>query len=372
MICGVTRSVTWQQVLGRRLRWQLVDEPSAPDAVTVVERLAGVQAQVPSAAELAVAVRRREPAPGALAQALARGELVRTWAHRGTLHVLPVAAAGAHLALLAAARSWHRSPWQRTFAPLAVMDALAEQIPQALAGGPLTRAELVEALRDHAGDVAGELASGWGTVLKPLAWQGLLCQGPPRGRNVTFARPDLLLPGWRGLPAVEEAAPVVVRAYLAAYGPATPDAFDAWLLRGASRRADLTRWFAGLADELTEVDVEGRRGYLLTEHLDDLLGGPPVTRRVHLLPAFDQYVLGPGTADPQIVPAEQRKLVSRAGGWISPVVLVDGRVAGTWEVADGAPVVTPFPGVTIPARPLAEAVERLGAALPAATESMPS
>jgi Winged helix DNA-binding domain len=57
---------------------------------------------------------------------------------------------------------------------------------------------------------------------------------------------------------------------------------------------------------------------------------------VRLLPAFDQYVLGPGTKDPHVLDPARRGDVSRAAGWIAPVVLVAGRVAGTWEVEGGA------------------------------------
>jgi hypothetical protein len=47
---------------------------------------------------------------------------------------------------------------------------------------------------------------------------------------------------------------------------------------------------------------------------------------VRLLPAYDQWVLGPGTADPHVVPPAHREPVSRGAA----VVIVDGVVAGTW------------------------------------------
>jgi hypothetical protein len=355
--------LTWPQALHWRLRRQLVDPPGTLDPEDVVTRLTGVQAQVPAAADLAVAVRTAGRSTG-LSAPLADGRLVRTWAARGTLHVLPVAAAARQLSLLAAARTWHKGSWQREFAPLPVMEALAEHVGRALddAPGPLTREELVSAVDgqiDHDG-LADRLRSGWSALLKPLAWQGVLCQGPPRGRNVTFARPGRLVPEWPGLPDPDVAGPAVVRDHLAAFGPATPESFDAWLLRGATRRADLRRWFAALGDEIASVDVEGRAALVLRADVDALAATRPRSGTVHLLPGFDQYVLGPGTNDPVVVPVESRGLVSRAGGWISPVVLLDGHVAGTWEpAADGEPQVTPFPGVELPRAALGAAVERM-------------
>jgi hypothetical protein len=362
--------IAWSQALGWRLGRQLLSPPAGRDALEVATRLCGVQAQVPSAAELACAVRIAVKPAQDLAAGPSAGRLMRTWTVRGTLHVLPVETAARQLALLAHARTWHSASWQKTFATLPVMQALAEQVHAALADGPLTRTELVAAVSGGARqpdvpsrDFAERLASGWSSLLKPLAWQGVLCQGPPHGRSVTFARPDLLYADWPGLPDPHAAGPAVLRDYLAAYGPATPQAFDAWLARGATRRADLRRWIADLADETTTIDVEGRPALVLTEHLADVLAAPSPDGQVHLLAGFDQYVLGPGTTDHEIVPPAHRARVSRAGGWISPVVLLGGRVAGTWQVVDGEPRVAPFAGVSLPRRALAAAIERTTALL---------
>ena len=45
----------------------------------------------------------------------AEGRLIKTWAMRGTLHVLTPEEAGAFLSMLAAGRSWERPSWQRYF-----------------------------------------------------------------------------------------------------------------------------------------------------------------------------------------------------------------------------------------------------------------
>nr|BFE81915.1 hypothetical protein GCM10020093_045160 [Planobispora longispora] len=73
--------------------------------------------------------------------------------------------------------------------------------------------------------------------------------------------------------------------------PGGPETFDAWLYRGAARKATLRGWFRDLAPELAEVEVEGRPMVLLAEHLDDLVATEPAAG-VHLLPGFDQYILG--------------------------------------------------------------------------------
>jgi hypothetical protein len=320
-------TVTWAQVLGWRMRRQFLDPVSGGGPVEVARRLAGVQAQVASAAELTVALRQAEPRRGAVAQALADGTLVKTWAMRGTLHLLPADQAAAYLELSGAHRRWERASWQRTFgATPADLEAMAAAASDALAGGvALTREELTAEIVDRTGSahLAGVLGSGWGTLLKPLAWWRVLCFGPPSGGRVTFTSADRL-------PAVPDAPATVLRAFLGSYGPATPELFDkVWLSRGVTPRGLLRDWFAALKDELAEVDVEGQRRLMLAEHVDELLAVEP-SRAVRLLGAFDAYVLGGGTSAVEIVPATRRCEVSRPGGWIAPVVLHGGRAAGVW------------------------------------------
>jgi len=331
--------LTWPQVLSWRQRRHLLGRAEAVSAIDVARRLVGVQAQVMSSAEQAVAVRTSRPAPGALAAALADRHLVRTWAMRGTLHVLPLEAAADVLAMLAADRTWERGAWQKTFLPADEVAAIAEAVTTALAGGPLTREELAQAIVGITGnaDQAEHLRSGWGAVLKPLAWQGLLCQGPSSGGTVTFARPDLYLPSWPGLPDAGEAGPRVVERYLAVHGPATEGVFDEWLLRGATPKRVLRGWFGELRADgrIVAVDVEGDPCWARAADVDALAAAEP-SDAVRLLPAFDQYVLAPGTKDPHLLDPVRRRDVSRAAGWIAPVVLVGGRIGGTWEVSDGA------------------------------------
>jgi hypothetical protein len=354
--------VTWSQVFTWRLRRQFLDPRTDADPVTVARRLCGVQAQLASAAELAVAARQREPESGTVNRALAERALMKTWAMRGTLHLLPPDQAGACLALIRTVRTWERPSWQRAFGVTAAeLAALTDAVAEALDGRTLTRDELIGQVLARTGShhIEEQLRSGWGAVLKPLAWSGVLCHGPAQGNRVTFTRPDTWLPGWGGIPEPEAAARVVIPAYLRAYGPATPETFDAWLSRGASRRKDLRGWFAALSDELATVTVEGRDCLLLAEDVDDLAGVEP-TGTVRLLPGFDQYVLGPGAGDTELVAAARRPLVSRTSGWISPVVVCAGRVTGTWELSGDTVAVTWFPEAgPVPADALSAEAERI-------------
>lgn len=339
-------SVRWPQALAWRMRRQFLDPPADVSAVDVVRRLAGVQAQVASSAQLAVAVRQDAPRHD-VDEALAWRSLVKTWAMRGTLHLLPADEAGAYLALAGSVRTWERPVWQRTVgAGPAELESLTAAVAEALDNRVLTREELATEVlqRTRLPDLEEKLRSGWAALFKPLAWQGYLCQGPPDGNRVTFTRPDTWLPAWPGVPDPDEAAPTVLRGYLRAYGPATMAAFDAWLTRGQSRKRQLRSWLEALGDELAPVDVDGEHAYVLAEDLDGLCAQQP-TGTVRLLPGFDQYVLGPGTGAAPVVPPEHRAEVSRKSGWISPVVVAGGRVAGVWQVDGGTLEITLFEGV---------------------------
>jgi hypothetical protein len=82
---------------------------------------------------------------------------------------------------------------------------------------------------------------------------------------------------------------------------------------------------------------------------------------VRLLPAFDPWVMGPGTADSHVVPPAQRAEVSRGAN----LVVSGGVVSGTWSAAKGGAVtVTWFPEAKRPPeRAVTEEVERLSAIL---------
>lgn len=330
----MTAALTWPQVLAWRMRRQLLDPIGKSSVPEVVRRLCGVQAQVASSAELAVRVRRASSRPGEVARALSDGRLIKTWAMRGTLHLLTPKDAGALLSLMASGRSWELPSWERYFGMTSKhWDALRPAVREALQGKTLTREELIAAViaqrgLSHLGDA---LRSGWGTLLKPLAWQGDLCFGPSRGTRVTFVRPEAASSRWSGVLEPDEAAPIVIVAYLRAYGPATMANFRNWLSRGRVSARQIRTWFSALGDRLAQIEVDGDHFYVLSEDLDEIASAKPTTA-VRLLPGFDQYVLGTGTEDPHVVSPKRRTAVSKQAGWIAPIVLAGGVVKGTWEV----------------------------------------
>ena len=358
----MTPRVTWPQALAWRMERQLLEPLGTLSAVEVVRRLGGVQAQVASSAELAVRLRQHKPTASEVRDALTSGLLVKTWANRGALHLLPADEAGAYLSLHAAGRSWESPAWQRYFEITAAqIEGLRDVVKDILDGKVLTREEVNAQIVKRRGyeHLADHLKSGWGTLFKPLAYQGDIVFGPNRGTRVTFARPEQLTPHWRPLPDADEAAPVVIGNYLRAYGPASPAHLRAWLARGRISGKQLKHWFALLGDMLAKVDVQGEDMFVRAEDTDALMAAKPTTT-LRLLGGFDQWVLGPGTDDPHVIPPGRRAAVSRTSGWIVPIVVAGGVVRGTWSLERNRAVVDWFAeSGKPPAGPLGKEVDRL-------------
>jgi DNA glycosylase AlkZ-like len=338
---------TWDQVLSRRLAAHHLDVPSTDGLVPLIRRLSGVHAQLSSSAEASVWLRTGGAiGPREVRQALtADRTLVKTWAVRGTLHLLPAEDMPTWSAALGT-RSFPRPKSWYDYHGVTPEDmaALEATVPELLTGTPMTREELAAAVAQRSGRPQLEkgLLSGWGAVLKPMAARGQLAFGPPDGRSVTFVSPRAWLGEWVPVDP-DRAVPDVVRAVLDGYGPFGLDQLQRW---SALDKPVLRRAVAALGDELVELDVQGQRGWVTVAGAASVTAAEP-SRVVRLLPAFDPYVVGALRQLDRVLPApELRTAVSRASGWISPVLLDGGRIAGTWsqETRAGrlAVTITPF------------------------------
>ena len=320
--------LSWEQVRAFRLERSL---DGTGGIVDTARRLGGVHAQVMSCAELALVARVDGATVNDVREALwERRQLVKTWAMRGTLHLLPAD----DLALWAGAlrtRSylWRSAAWTRYFGvSVEELEALVAAIGESLDGRGLTREELGVAVGQHSGPQAQDLmASGWGTLLKPVAMEGGLVFGPNRGRNVAFVNPHAWIGPFEPLPT-DEAMSEVVRRWLRVYGPGSHEELARWwgVATGRARKA-LDR----LGDELVEVTVEGRRGLALRADARALERAAP-DARARLLAGFDPYVVGFFPRGGLVEPAFKDR-VSRTAGWISPVVVVGGKPVGVWKHA---------------------------------------
>jgi Winged helix DNA-binding domain len=333
-MAGGPVTLTWDQVRARRLSKHHLDR-RVPKArlVDAVRDVSGVHAQVQSSAELQVWARVDGVSRDDVRDALwTHRSLVRTWAMRGTLHLLAAEDLPLYVSALRQHDRWWKGAWLRMIAMTErELRATLEAIRDSLGARPVTREELAEKVAVKVGPKGkARMMSGWGEMLKPAAFHGYLISGPPRGQSVTFVRPDRWL-GKGDMPAPDDAWREILRRYLRAYGPATREDFGRWW---GMQPAPAGRVMKASGDELAEVDVEGDRALALAQDVASLEKARVATA-VRLLPAFDVYVAG---TRPRYSFVERRfeNLVFRQAGWISPVVLIDGRVRGVWSYDQAA------------------------------------
>jgi hypothetical protein len=304
-----------------RVRAQGLGGDRAATVVEAVRRVVGLQAQDIRACRLSVRVRTEVLGGSDVDGAVAAGQVVRTWAMRGTLHMLAAEDVGWVVGLLGPYFARGLAGRRRR---LGLDEDMAERgveaIREELKGGPLTRAQLVERIAGH-GVVIDPRTQAPAHLLGYAAMTGHICRGPEAGGD----EPTYVLTSdWVGeqpaLPREEALARLAAR-YLAGYGPATAADFAAWsgLPLGQARKG-----FEGI--DTVEVTLEGERAYVMSAHVVE--DSPQIA--VRLLGHFDTYLLGYKSRE-LAVPREFDKRIQAGGGFIMPAVLVDGRVVGTWR-----------------------------------------
>jgi hypothetical protein len=299
-----------------------------------------------SAAELSIGLRLSRATRSDVRHALwTERSLVKAFGPRGTVHLLP----RRDLAAWAAALSAVPLPPSGHPADVRMTPAQTEQVVAAIAdatvGVELTIDELHEAVVGATGSWAGELVMEafqdkwprWRQALPLAGRRGVVCFGPNRGRKVTYTNP--------GLPPADAEVAVndLVRGYVRAYGPATPENLAQWLSAPLSWARER---FGVLGGQLEPVEVEGSQAWLLAEECPVPAESP---RGVALLPYFDAYAYAvsahpfalfyPGLA------------ATRAKGNFQ-VLLIDGAVAGVWHQHRSGPTldITVEPVFTLNAR----------------------
>ena len=280
----------------RRAAAQLLCAEKRRTPAAIVRHLLAVQAQDFASVPLALRARSRGLRLADVYAALDSGELVISWLNRGTLHLVCREDYGWLHALTAPTT---RTANNRRLAQEGVSDPARglRAITQALADGPLLRRDI--------GERIGAKGSALTHLLVAATLEGLIVRGPIRGKEQTFV---LVKDHLGELPKVDRDSALheLGLRYAAGHAPAT--------------QADLAYW-AGLP----------------LRAVPRVEGVTPLNRgdmRPKLLPPFDPYIMG--WKDRSFaIPAALTKRVMPGGGMFRAVVLVDGRVAGTWSRAGG-------------------------------------
>jgi hypothetical protein len=153
------------------------------------------------------------------------------------------------------------------------------------------------------------------------------------GKQQTFALLDEWVPapaeGTLGGPATRESALAeLARRYFRGHGPATVADLSRWA--GIPKR-DATAALGAVAEELESAVHEGDK-YWFAPETAHAIGRAKPRATVHLLPGFDEYMLGYVGRSHQLG-AHLEQYGSRVGsnGMLAPTVLVGGRAVGVWR-----------------------------------------
>jgi hypothetical protein len=305
-----------------RLHHQHITAPAFARPADVVDWLVAVQAQDYAGAKWALGLRMRATAEPVLERAFTEGSILRTHLMRPTWHFVTPADIRWMLTLTgprvqaANAGMYRQEGLDRT-----TFKRSNDALVKALRGGvQLTRDELRDVLQTAGIEARGTLRMAYLMMYAEL--EGILCSGPRRGRQFTYALLDERAPGARSLPR-DEALAELARRYFLSRGPATVQDLAKWsglTVADASRGLEAVQ--AGLAHEV----LDGRSYWFSPSAPPPR----PTAPLAHLLSVYDEYLSGYKDRSAIIEPGHAARLIAM-GNLLTSVILVDGQILGTWK-----------------------------------------
>ncbi len=305
---------------------QLLARPLDKSPAEVVRWLGAVQAQDYPAAKWAVGQRTQTASNAAVEQAYQDGTILRTHILRPTWHFVTQADLRWMLDLTAprikTAVAYYYRKLGLDQSTLSRGNAIIEK---ALQGGKhLTRTE-IDPLFVQAGIISATdepLRSLY--VIGSAELEGIVCSGTPRGKQHTYALITERAPNALVLER-EEALAELARRYFTSRGPATLKDYIWWSgLSGANAKAGLEM----IKPELVEEVVDGQSYWLAPSAQPNAQASVPA---VHLLPNYDEYIVGYADRSAMFDPARIKKVDSRGNLLFNHTIVINGQAAGTWK-----------------------------------------
>ncbi|MCU1554894.1 MAG: hypothetical protein JWM13_2380 [Arthrobacter sp.] len=323
---AVVRARLSRETMGRlRLASQGLTGPGHGKVAGAVRWMSAMQAQDLQAALWAVGQRVPGSRLGDVRSALDRGEIVRSWPMRGTLHLLAPEDLKWILGITADRLIRGMAGRHRELGISAAdVDAAAEAGLQLVSGdGAASRAELFQAFEGVGQSTAGQRGIH---LLGILCQRGWLVQGPLAGnQQLVVAFADWIKVS-RSLDRAEGIAEWLLR-YLRSHGPATERDFSWW---AGIPLTEVRTAMAGVKGQLVELEFEGTSYWLAPETAALLDDGVPGARSVLALPGFDEFVLGYTDRSLVVPPEHANKIVPGGNGVFRKTIVAGGQVVGTW------------------------------------------
>ncbi|MFI8775225.1 winged helix DNA-binding domain-containing protein [Gordonia sp. NPDC062954] len=314
----------WNRTLLHR---QHLLERVAEDAIEVLDRCVGLQAQDPRVPFFGLASRIADFDPSELDDLLTDREVVRMAMLRSTVFLMDAEDARWVRPLAQPALDAELAIHARKLNGVRPADVVTDAA-ELLAGGSLSGTELGRALQERHPDSPASTLVAVARCALPLV------QVPPRGLWRGSAAPTYrLFDDWvgSGEPAVtgDEARRDLIRLYLRGFGPATVAGIQSWC--GLTRLTPLVEEMEADWELVERIGPDGERLFDL-EGLDIVDADRPAP--IRLLSPYDNVLVA--QADRRRIAEKERFGRLRTPNGRSPgFVLVDGWLAGSWRIADG-------------------------------------
>lgn len=300
-----------------------ISRPSFTTTADVVAWHGAIQAQDVNGVLWSIALRRSDlPTFNQVRQSLEDERIVRTWPMRGTLHLVHASDVRWMLTML----SPRMETAERTrMAQLELTEddisRCREAVIRKLADrAPVTRADLYSVFEQEGVPASGQ--RGYHIAVR-LARDQVICGGPAIGTKPSF----VLLDSWLG--SIESHTPsdplgTLARTYIWSHGPVTAADFSRWagLPLGQARVG-----FAANERDCRVDEFEGSR-YWSSADAEFAAAAEPA---VHLLPGFDEFVLGYKDRGLFLAPAWQDRIAPGGNGVFRSTIVWNSRVVGTWS-----------------------------------------
>jgi hypothetical protein len=333
----------------QRLAQQRLTHNPCATPEEVVGWLGAVQAQDYAGAKWALGLRMHDATDDVIEQAFTDGSILRTHVMRPTWHFVTPSDIRWLLELTAPRVNAVNA---YTYRQLELDDALFARGNTAIAKAlqdsqPRTRAELGAALAAAGIDAAGPRL---GHLMMRAELDGIICSGPQRGKQFTYALLEQRAPQSRRLPRDEALVELIWR-YYTGHGPATAQDFVWW---SGLTMADAKMGLALGAERLAHAVIDSQTYWFPASTPSP----PPATEDAFLLPTYDEFVVGFAGFD------KARRGGREAGAQVAfeaPLV-IDGLVVGSWRrtIKQGTVVidVAPFAPLTAAEREAVSAAAR--------------
>lgn len=309
--------MTTSEFLSQRLNNQRLATPEFKKPADVVRWFGAVQAQDFQAAKWALGLRMPDATDASVESAFNNGKILRTHVMRPTWHFVAPEDIRWLLELTAPRVNIKAGPYFRKYElDAALFKRCYRVLKNALKGGNhLTRATLQKAL-NNAG-IAADDPIRLAHIFLSAELDAVVISGPRIGKQFTYALFDERVPATKALTR-DEALAKLTRQYFMSHGPATLQDFTWW---SGLTVADAQRGVALAARELEKTVIDTKDHWIQRS--------PRVTQPLHsahLLPAFDEYTVAYKNRKAFLEHSSMTEM-----GLLGPMIIVDGKLLGTWE-----------------------------------------